>query len=154
MKLFKLAVVSMGILVVLAGCATTCPSCQPLPATGRYGVCAATGVGAKHLQVGDKIEIGRIGNVTNVSLVPQKGARTELALFQGSRGLVGWLARGDQGHDNHVVMIATVKVPRDATSCNKGTDVIRVDFVEPDSDGAYRGSRSSPDYGHIHAQIE
>ena len=44
--------------------------------------------------------------------------------------------------------------PRDATTCNKGTDVIRIDFSEPDNDGGYRGARSSPDYGHAHAQIE
>jgi hypothetical protein len=153
MKLIIQAGAVTAALFVLTSCATTCATCDPLPATGTYGVCAATGVGARHLEVGDQIIIGRIGNVTNVTLAPRTRPRTELMLFQGSRGLVGWFSKGS-GHDNHVVVIATLKVPQDATACNRGTDVIRVEFVEPDGDGKYRASSSGPDYGHIHAQIE
>jgi hypothetical protein len=153
MKLIGQAAMAVAFTLLLSSCKTVCPTCQPLPATGTYGVCAVTGAGAKHLQLGDKVVIGRIGNVTNVTVARESG-KTELLLFQGSRGLVGWAGRENQGHDNHVISIVTVQAPRDATTCNKGTDVIRIDFSEPDNDGGYRGARSSPDYGHAHAQIE
>ena len=151
MKLVFLAAIPVAALLAMAGCATTCPSCQPLPAQGTYGVCDAAGVGAKHLAVGDQVVIGRIGNVTDVTLVRRSGEKTALQLFQGSRGLVGWVPKAERdGHDNHVVMVATATVR--PASCSKGSSVIRIEFVEPDSDGGYRGASSGPDYGHIHAE--
>jgi hypothetical protein len=151
MKLIVIAGMAATSLIVATGCATVCPSCQPLPAQGEYSVCDAAGVGAQHLQVGDQVVIGRIGNVTNVTLARRSGEKTELQLFQGTRGLVGWIPKAEKGaHENHVLTIATARVR--PASCTKGSAVISIEFVIPDSDQAYRGARSSPHYGHIHAE--
>jgi hypothetical protein len=152
MKAIIPAALTPALLLGLTSCTTVCPTCQPLPARGTYSVCSVSGVAANHLQKEDKVIIGRIGNVTNVALVRGQ-TRTELQLFQGSRGLIGWATRKERVmHDNHVVSIAIAPSP--PKGCDKGTDVIRIEFVEPDSEGAYSGGRSSPDYGHGHAQIE
>lgn len=146
-------IAAVGVLT-LTSCATVkCPACQPLPVAGTYRICSVDAEGAKHIQPDDKVLIGRIGNVTNVAFGPKDNpTKTRLQLFQGTRGLVGWVPR-TAVHDDHVIAIGTLELPRDTGGCRKGT-AISIEFEAPDSDGKYRGARSGPHYGHAHGQIE
>jgi hypothetical protein len=153
MKSSGLSALAGGVALLLGSCAAPCPKCSTLPSPGTYAVCSAEGPGAEHIKRGDKILIGRIGNVTNIAFGPADDPmRTRVQVFEGSRGLVGFLPRGSV-HDNHVIVIGTANLPRPDGACKAGA-VISVEFEKPDSEGKYTGARSSPHYGHIHGQIE
>jgi hypothetical protein len=153
MKSTALGVIAGAASLVLTSCTAPCPQCRTLPAAGTYEICEAEGPGAEHLKTGDKVLIGRIGNVTHVAFGPADDpTKTRVQAFEGSRGLVGWLPR-DSGHDNHVVVISSVNLSKPSGQCKAG-NVISVEFEKPDNEGKYTGARSGPHYGHIHGQIE
>jgi hypothetical protein len=143
--------------LMTASCAAVCSGyCSGgLPASGRYNVCAAGS--DSHLETDDKVVIGPIGVVTDVTLAAGASGGREIRLraLQGVRSLVAVheperRSKADVVVD-HVVSIATASAPPE---CKKGTPVIRIEFLWKQKDDVYRSTSSSPHGGHAHAEQE